>query len=309
MIPNRQDITPILGFSCLPLLLVFPVTLFVPVLNYMISLAAIFAALYLAINKMDILLAIGLLGSLGVLLSVHGLKPWMVSFWAIATVPGAVLGRSIAFGVTPRKAFFAAMAISVVLSLLFFYLIREPFSESMDSLRGWMLSVIGAWDTSDAFKADLADSFGSLFSMTKRLAPAFMALHGVTLLFIGWLILKMVMDMMRKFHPGLGSFIYWKMPPLFIYIAGLFFLVRLIGPDLLKVIADNALLFLGFFYALFGFAVIEFFLKKVRLSLILKVLFYLGFVFLQLPGLIMAAMIGLFDSYFDFRKVRARMIG
>lgn len=309
MIPNRQDITPILGFSCLPLLLVFPVTLFIPVLNYIVSVAAVFAALYLAINKMDILLTIGLLGSLGVLLSVHGLKPWMVSFWAVATVPGAVLGRAIAFGATPRRAFFAGMTLSLLFSLLFFYLIREPFNESMDTFSGWMLSMVGSLDTSDVFKAELADSFRSLFSLTKRLAPAFMALHGVALLFIGWLILKMIMDMMRKFHPGLGSFIYWKMPQVFLYIAGLFLLARLIGPDILKVIADNALLFLGFFYAMFGFAVIEFFLKKVRLSLILKVLFYLGFVFLQLPGLMMAAMIGLFDSYFDFRKVRARMIG
>ncbi|MEW5923204.1 MAG: DUF2232 domain-containing protein [Candidatus Zixiibacteriota bacterium] len=309
MIPNRQDITPILGFSCLPLLLVFPVTLFVPVLNYMISLAAVFAALYLAINKMDILLTIGLLGSLGVLLSVHGLKPWMVSFWAVAAVPGAVFGRAMALGITPRKAFFAGMTVSVVLSLLFFYSIREPFNESIDAFGSWMLSMVGSLDTSDAFKADLADSFEGLLGMTKRLAPAFMALHGVTLLFVGWLILKMILDMMRKFHPGLGNFIYWKMPQLVIYIAGLFLLTRLTGPDILKVIADNALLFLGFFYALFGFAVIEFFLKKVRLSLILKVLFYLGFVFLQLPGLMMAAMIGLFDSYFDFRKVRARMIG
>jgi len=27
------------------------------------------------------------------------------------------------------------------------------------------------------------------------------------------------------------------------------------------------------------------------------------------PGLILAAAVGLFDSYFDFRRVRARLIG
>lgn len=309
MLPDRQDITPILGFSCLPLLFVFPLTLFIPVVNYLVSLTAVFAALYLAINKMDILLSIGLVGSLGILLSVHGMKPWMLSFWGIAVIPGAVFGRAMAFGVIPRRAFFTGMSAAIVLSLLFFYSIREPFYESIDAFGGWMLSIVGTLDTSDVLKADLADSFGSLFALTKRLAPAFMALHAVALLFIGWLILKLMMDLMKKFHAGLGNFMYWKMPQSYIYIAGLFLLARLIGPDAIKVIADNALVFLGFFYALFGFAVIEFYLKKIRLSLLLKVLFYLGFVFLQLPGLLMAAMIGLFDSYFDFRKVRARMIG
>jgi len=53
----------------------------------------------------------------------------------------------------------------------------------------------------------------------------------------------------------------------------------------------------------------EYYLKKIRLSLFLKVLFYIGIVFLQLPGLLLAALIGIFDSYFDFRKVRARIIG
>jgi len=41
----------------------------------------------------------------------------------------------------------------------------------------------------------------------------------------------------------------------------------------------------------------------------LRVFFYIGLIFLQLPGLILAAVVGFIDSYFDFRKVRARIIG
>ncbi|UCD93485.1 MAG: DUF2232 domain-containing protein, partial [Candidatus Zixiibacteriota bacterium] len=112
-----------------------------------------------------------------------------------------------------------------------------------------------------------------------------------------------------EFFPSLGNFVHWKMPYYYVYITGALILLRLVGTELIRVFADNGILYIGFFYAVFGFSVIDYYLKKIRLSLFLKILFYIGFVFLQLPGLLLAAMIGLFDSYFDFRRVRARIIG
>jgi len=309
MHPEGRSISPYIGFSCLPLMLIFPAAFLIPVVNYLMCLATVFAALYLAFNKMDILLTISIIGSLGVLFLIHGFNTWMLSFWGIAVIPGAVFGRTMVVGMSPRRAFITGMMVSVFFSLVFFLAVREPFFESMDAMSGWAVSMLGSLDTSEALRADLADNFRNMFELTKRLAPAFLALHGVTLLFLGWLLLKLLLDLLRKFHPGLGGFIYWKMPQVFIYITGLVMLLRMVGPDMMKLAADNALLFVGFFYALFGFAVIEYYLKKVRISLILKILFYIGIVFLQLPGLLMAAIIGLFDSYFDFRKVRAKLIG
>ena len=83
----------------------------------------------------------------------------------------------------------------------------------------------------------------------------------------------------------------------------------MVGTDALKMISDNLLFFIGVFYSVFGFSVFEYFLRKIRLTLFLKILFYVGFFFLQLPGLILAAAIGMFDSYFDFRQVKAKILG
>ena len=309
MDPNGPDLKPYVGYGSLPLLFVFPAALYVPVLNYLVCLAVVFAVLFLTVNKMDIFLIIGLVGSFGILLLLHGFAPWVVSFWAMTTIPASVFGKTMNLGVTPRRAFFFGAIVSTVFSLLFFWVIREPLFESVDAMNGWIGTMLGTLDTSEALRADLADNFRNMFEITKRLSPAFMVLNGIGLLFIGWLILKILMDLLRKFHPGLGSFIYWKMPQVYIYITGLFILMRLVGPELLQAIADNALLFIGFFYAVFGFAVMEYYLKKIKISLFLKVLFYIGIIFLQLPGLLLAALIGVFDSYFDFRKVRARIIG
>jgi len=309
MHPNGQDIRPLIGYCCLPLLFVFPAALLLPVINYLASIAAVFAVIYLAYNKMDILLTIGITGSLVVLFLIHGAAVWMYAFWGVSVIPGGIFGRAMASGINPRRAMIIGMITAMVLSIILFVMIREPFNESIDAMSSYAMTTLQSLDTSEALKADLADNFESVFEMTKRLAPGFLALNGVAFLFIGWLLLKLLLDMLRKFHPGLGSFIYWKMPQAFIYVTGLIILLRLIGPDLVKIFADNALLLVGFFYALFGFAVIEYYLKKIRLSIVLKVLLYLGIAFLQLPGLILAAAIGFLDSYFDFRKVRARLIG
>ncbi|MFH2037360.1 MAG: DUF2232 domain-containing protein, partial [Candidatus Zixiibacteriota bacterium] len=103
--------------------------------------------------------------------------------------------------------------------------------------------------------------------------------------------------------------IYWKMPYYYVYLLGFSIIIRLIGDNSMKIVADNMIFFIGFFYAAFGFALFEFYLKKIKLSRFMRILFYVGFIFLQLPGLIFAAIAGLFDSYFDFRKVRAKIIG
>jgi len=95
------------------------------------------------------------------------------------------------------------------------------------------------------------------------------------------------------------------MPYNYIYIVGIMILLRLVGTEQLKVLADNVILFMGFFYALFGFSVFEYYLKKIKLSLFLRIVFYIAF----LPGVVFAVLMGLFDSYFDFRKVRAKIIG
>ncbi len=132
-----------------------------------------------------------------------------------------------------------------------------------------------------------------------------MILAGVGQLFLGWVGLMLLFRVLGRFQPVLIGFSYWKMPYNYIYIVGATILLRLIGNESMRIVADNALLFMGFFYAVFGLSVFEYYLKKIKLSLLFRIIFYIAF----LPGALFAVFVGLFDSYFDFRKVRARIIG
>jgi uncharacterized protein YybS (DUF2232 family) len=113
----------------------------------------------------------------------------------------------------------------------------------------------------------------------------------------------------ESYFPGFGPFIYWKLPEKLLYLAGVVFLIRLVGSGPFEIAADNVILVLAFIYSVTGLALIEHQLRRLKLPVMIRVVFYLGLLLLQLPGLIMTAIAGLFDSHFDFRKVKAHTLG
>lgn len=291
------------------LTLVFLLIYAVPVLGYLVQIGAIFSVIYFAFRRRNLLLGIGSIGSLLIGGFIIGLSPVLVAAWAGIVIPSAVLGRMMAVGGTPSKAFGLGMLLAAGIAIAFFLIEKEAIFAGIDNFRKGTMLLVSNLDVHAVSRERLIDSFSALFTIIKRLLPSFMALSAVTQLFLGWVLLMVLLRALGEFFPSMGNFVHWKMPYYYIYVTGALILLRLVGTELIRVFADNGILYVGFFYAVFGFSLIEYYLKKIRLSLFLKILFYVGFVFLQLPGLLLAAMIGLFDSYFDFRRVRARIIG
>ncbi|MDD4051784.1 MAG: DUF2232 domain-containing protein, partial [candidate division Zixibacteria bacterium] len=93
------------------------------------------------------------------------------------------------------------------------------------------------------------------------------------------------------------------------YLLGLILGIRLTmhGPGL--AVVDNVLLILALAYAVCGLALMEHLLRRLQMPRFVKIVFYVGLLLMQIPGLIIMALVGLFDSYFDFRRVRAHTLG
>ena len=291
-------------------LLVFPIISGIPVLGYFTQIAALIAVIYLSYRNRYILLGIGAIGSIVSASLVFGFSMVLLGVWAGTVITGAVFGRLLNTGVSPGKSFFIAVLVSSLISFLLFWFERDLIFKALDEANRWILTGLTTGSGLAPAEADrMTDWANTMIALVKRLIPSMMALSGALQLFFGWLCLAILLKGLGEFVPSFGNFITWKMPDYYIYISGFFLLSRLIGTEFIKIIADNFLLFLGFFYAIFGFSVFEFYLKKIRLSPMLRVFFYIGLIFLQLPGLILAAVVGFIDSYFDFRKVRARIIG
>ena len=288
------------------LILAFPLLMGIPVIGYVAETSVLFFTMFLAYRKREWLLAAATLGSLALSISLHGPQMLVMTLWAKAVLPGTVFGAMLAGGATASRSFMITVFVIAAVTLTLFISERHVILGALNSVASWVES--GKLFSADKDK-ELAGWVISTISILKRLMPALMVLAVITQLLLAWIVLLIVIRSLGIYMPKVLSFYYWKMPDYYAFVTGVVILGRLAGTETMKLIADNILIFIGIFYAAFGFSLFEYYLKKIRLSLFLRILFYIGLVFLQLPGLMLAALAGLFDSYFDFRKVRARILG
>lgn len=290
-------------------ILIFPLVTYIPVVGYVIQTAAIFSAMYLAFRRRAIILITGALASLVMAASVFGFSALLCTMWASVLIPATVMGWLLSAGAPTSRTFQLAIILSVIATLILFWSERDLFYAAIGQTDKFLEGSISWGNLSEARANEVREMMQTFVALVKRLLPSLLALSGVAQLFIGWVGLIILSKSLNEYAPSFRNFLYWKMPEYYVYGVGVFLLLRLLGSDAVKIVADNVILFIGFFYAVFGFSVFEFYLKKIRLSLFLRILFYIGILLLQIPGLIFAAVIGFVDSYFDFRKVKARLIG
>ncbi|SYZ74590.1 membrane hypothetical protein [Candidatus Zixiibacteriota bacterium] len=304
-----RRIEPYFNIFGLFVILVFPIAVTIPVLGYFIETAALAYVILFALQRRQLFLTVGSIGSVIVASLLFGPSPMLLGLWALVIIPGTIFGKLVLYGISPGRTFVAAMIISGIISLFIFASERKLLMDSMDEMQKWVQATLMSDSGSVDEKADMTSWATNLISIIKRLMPALMALSAAAQLFVAAVAVIFLLRGIGQFAPSFGNFLFWKMSFNFIYPAGLFIVMRLAGNDLMKIVADNFLVFMGVIYAVFGFSVIEYFLRRIKASLFLKIIFYAGFVFLQLPGLVFAAALGVFDSYFDFRRVKAKMIG
>jgi len=118
--------------------------------------------------------------------------------------------------------------------------------------------------------------------------------------------------MIRKdggFCRELRDFVLWKLGVASMVLLAIALLLRVIGIESTVPFADNLLFILGVSYMVAGFAVIEYYLKRKRIHTALRIAFYVALLLSGRIGGFLAALIGLVDSHFDFRRVRAQQIG
>lgn len=155
----------------------------------------------------------------------------------------------------------------------------------------------------------LRDNVHLLISLIKHLAPGMLILSAMAQMFIAFVMVEWYYIRRDSYFPGFGSFVYWKAPEYLLYAFGVALMARLVFDGAVQMAADNALLILAVVFCVTGLSFIENLLRKLRLPLFLKIVFYIGLFIMQVPGFVLAAVAGLFDSYFDFRKTKAHTLG
>jgi uncharacterized protein YybS (DUF2232 family) len=105
------------------------------------------------------------------------------------------------------------------------------------------------------------------------------------------------------------EFSLWKIPEWLMIPLGMAVILVLTNETVLVIIGWNTLLFLAILYSICGLSLVEYALRSRRFPGSVKVAVYLFLFLTQLVAGILLPLVALFDSKFDFRKIRAKQLG
>lgn len=226
--------------------------------------------------------------------------------WAVLLGAGFVVGRMTHDGQRPGRIYIAGVAIVAALSLAQWLPLladvmevsRESLATMTENARPGLLA--SGYTTEQTER--LLTEFGSMLEAILRLMPAAILLSVMGQFTIGFLLFSRWLGSRDSSH-HLAQFSHWKMPFMFTPVLMLAIILRLLGGDDLRLVADNSLAILAVFYCVTGLALVEHVLRRARTTRFVKVLFYVLLFFTQVLGFVVTAVLGFIDSFVDWRKV------
>lgn len=163
---------------------------------------------------------------------------------------------------------------------------------------------------SDTVSADTLVMLEATLHQMKVIVPIIMpAILGSFILLITWF--TMVMGNMLVLrtceNAPWASYRLWQLPEKLIWVAIALGLLVLVPTPLVRAVGINSLILLSIVYSFQGFAITVFFMKKWNVPLLLRSFFYVMIVF-QSFGSLLLLFLGITDIWFDFRKLKPKIV-
>jgi len=155
-------------------------------------------------------------------------------------------------------------------------------------------------------QAFIQENFDLLVSYFTYLTPSLLA---VSLAFAMWLNLLLGQIILKRRGisiPDLGDLSLWRPPENMVWFLIGGGIMLLLPYRIMEIIGGNIVILMLFAYFLAGVAIVRFFLKKANISLPLRIVTYV-LIFLQQFVTVIVTAIGLFDLWFDFRKLNKKL--
>ena len=225
--------------------------------------------------------------------------------WSMILFGGAVIGRLTLKQIEQKHVYTFGM-LAVVLFAFAMYaphlklLLATFHDESVKMLDIGKQFLAGSGSSAEE-TATMLVGMEKTLGFFERILPALIILGAVFQFTFGYLIFAY---RTQQSDPGvnLQPFIMWKMPyyatPLLLVGA----LMNFFGNDMIARVGDNLLTFLVVFYSITGLALIEFFLRKLKLHPIMRFSVYLLLFLTQYISFFFAVFLGFIDSFKDFRN-------
>jgi hypothetical protein len=287
-----------------------------PLLNYLFWVLVMMAAAMAGIEKRKMVISAAVVVAMVIGMILQGAFTSVEMILLVlltAVLPTVLTGALISDGWRAWKAFTVGAILMSLLGVYIYWRVSPLFMAVVDdaelAMRQWFTSNLALLGYATETINAVADGIINTGRLIKHLLPGMFILFGLTHLWIAILWVEWFYTRRDGFFPGFGPFIYWKIPEKLLYFLGVALIVRLLTGGGAELAADNFIFVLFVCYAVCGLALIEHFLRRLRMPFPVRVIFYVGLTFMYVPGMMVTSIAGLFDSFFDFRKVRAHTLG
>ncbi len=236
----------------------------------------------------------------------------------LVALPSAIMAAGIRNGISAhRTQLWALLPISI---LLFLYVMNvygaatlwrevidgmsmntvEWYSEAINSMPGTISA-----EEAERLKGLVTDLFNFLYRFTPGLLITLAAAVNIASYFFAGKMIRVEGGFYRRMM-GFGL---WKAGVIHMALLAVGIVTWMTRIEAIIPLSENLLFLLGIVYMVAGFSVIDHYLKKYRIHAALRTAFVVALILSGWFGGLLAAIVGLVDSHFDFRRVRAQQIG
>lgn len=225
---------------------------------------------------------------------------------------GGISGLLIKRGRGPLRAYLFGFGVVAIVTVAVYATIWPAM---MDMAAGLFEEMIEEWKAVWSSAGVAQVQINDLVLMTTktarasvRLIPASMIMGAVVQFSVGFLLFVITTVANPDAIQAVKSFTRWKVP---FGVTGAVIAavpLRLLGGETSTLIADNTLLILAVYYGLGGLSLLEYGLKRIGVSLPIRVAFYVLLTFSGLIGFFVTAILGFIDSFTDWRKISSAEI-
>lgn len=175
----------------------------------------------------------------------------------------------------------------------------DDFSDKMVTI---MESNVALEGVSEEMRFQMLNNFRASVEIVARLAPALMVMSTVTQLSAGFLAFLYWTTPAGAATRTSLRFTSWKIPYQVAAVVIIASAVRLLSSGSIQIAADNLIFILAVYYSVAGLALTEWLLRRLKLALWFRIIFYLFMFLTGALGFAIVAILGFIDSFKDWRN-------
>ena len=220
-------------------------------------------------------------------------------------VAGGLTGLLVRTQRHPLVAYVASAVIVSGLAVLFYLPlwsgIMKDMTKLLEQFAATSEEMVAAGGATPQEVADYGERISKLVPVIVTLLPAVTIMTMIIQYSLGFLLFFRRTALENPYRRRVLSFTGWRVPFELIPVVIVLVLMRLFAGTTPRLIADNGLFILSIFYCIGGLSLVEFYLKRWKLTLPFRIVFYTFLFLTGFVGFIVTAIVGFIDSFADWR--------